>query len=114
MVPIMDMEVEHCAAVIVAAFLNPSRQINIKFEFILINQQLVTTNWDYDRFAQSPAKRETTKYFSEVHLGFITKPSILVDIHGKIILWYLPGLLLPHRVVCFIAFAYNFLFMLTL
>jgi len=30
MVPLMDLEIQHCAAVITAAFLNPSKQIKIE------------------------------------------------------------------------------------
>jgi hypothetical protein len=72
----------------------------LKFEFILIDQLLVSTGWDYDRFSDSPGKREISgKYFADVPLGFIAKPTTVVDIHGKILMWYLPDLLLPHRVV---------------
>ena len=66
----------------------------------MLNQLAVSVNLDYDRFAESAKKREEPgKYYNEVHLGLITKPATLVDMHGRIIMWYLPGLLLPHRVV---------------
>lgn len=32
-------------------------------------------------------------------MGKITLPATVVDKQGKILMWYLPGLLLPHRVV---------------
>ncbi|KAN0105560.1 hypothetical protein V8E52_010911, partial [Russula decolorans] len=82
MMPLMDIEVHHCAAVIVAAFLNP-----------------ISVNWDYDRFAESERKRcSSGKYFPKVHMGKIIKLTTVVDMHGKILVWYLPGLLLPQRV----------------
>jgi hypothetical protein len=69
-------------------------------EFVLIDCFSVPTEWDYDRYAISEKKRETEKYFSGPNLGFIDKPTTLVDMHGIIFLWYLPGLLVPGRVVC--------------
>ena len=71
--------------------------------------------FDYNRFAQLSKKQEEPgKYFADTQLGVITKPTTLVDIHGKIMLWYLPGLLLPSRVVCSTIPAQNPLFLLTL
>jgi hypothetical protein len=58
-----------------------------------------SVEWDFDRFIESGTKKESKKYFQSVNLGFITKPTTVVDVHGKILVWYLPGLLLPHRVV---------------
>ncbi|KAF8494312.1 hypothetical protein F5888DRAFT_1805482 [Russula emetica] len=79
---LVDEEVEHCAAVIAATFLNP-----------------ISVNWDYDRWAKSmPKLRESGTFLSNVQLGFIMKPTTLVDRQGNIFMWYLFGLLLPHRV----------------
>jgi hypothetical protein len=47
-------------------------------------------------------------------MGEITKPTTVVDRHGKFLVWYLPGLLLPHRVVSSTAPDQNILFLLTL
>ena len=69
-------------------------------KFTSIDQLSVPVDWDYDRFAESIKKRESGKYFADHPLGFITKPATLVDKHGKILMWYLPDLLLPPRVVC--------------
>ncbi|KAI9455740.1 hypothetical protein HD554DRAFT_2331554 [Boletus coccyginus] len=76
-----DQEVQHCAATIAAAFLNP---IHVK--------------WDFDRFAESERKHHSGKYFPEIHLDKLTQPTTIVDIHGRILAWYLPGLLLPYLV----------------
>jgi hypothetical protein len=40
-------------------------------------------------------------------VGTVEKPRTLVDNDGKIFLWYLPGLLLPHRVVRSAVFVQN-------
>lgn len=72
----------------------------MKLEIILIDSLSVSVNWDYDRFAESgQQKRESGNFFPPTNLGTVTKPATVVDIHGKIILWYLPSLLLPYRVV---------------
>jgi hypothetical protein len=82
-------------------------------EIILINQLLVSVKWDYDRFAESKeGKRASGKYFEEVQMGMVAKPTMVVDTHGKIIMWYLPGLLLPQRVVSSTAPIPNILFLL--
>jgi hypothetical protein len=70
-------------------------------EICLIAAWPVSVNWDYDRFAEADKKkRESGKYFADVHLGKIKSPTTLVDMHGKIFMWYFPSLLLPQRVVC--------------
>jgi hypothetical protein len=56
-----------------------------------------SVEWDFDRFVESGTKSE--KYFTKVNLGLIENPATIVDSHGKILIWYLPGLLLPCRVV---------------
>jgi hypothetical protein len=74
-------------------------------EVILIVWLLVQINWDYERFTESGVEmRMGGKYYEVVNLGSVSKPMTIVDKHGKMILWYLPGLLLPYRVVCSTAF----------
>ena len=83
-------------------------------KFILIGWHPVLVDWDFDRFSDSVAKRESPgKYFSKTGMGFLTKPTTLVDSHGKILMWYLPGLLLPSRVVCSASLIQNLFFLLT-
>lgn len=72
----------------------------LELEISLIDLLPVSVDWDYNRFSESRKKRETGKFFAPANLGIITKPATVVDIHGKILLWYLPSLLLPYRVVC--------------
>jgi hypothetical protein len=73
-------------------------------------------NWDYDWFSELSRDKQNSsrKYFEKVQLETITKPTMLVDRNGKIFMWYLPGLLLPPRVVRSIAPVLNLLFLLTL
>jgi len=50
---------------------------------------------DYKRFADSTPKCQLEGYFLSANLGYITKPTTIVDKHGKIFLWYLPGFYSP-------------------
>ena len=61
--------------------------------------RVVSVKWDYDRFAESEKKRVSNQFFVKSHLGSFSNPATIVDMHGKILVWYLPGLLLPHQVV---------------
>ncbi|KAI6100513.1 hypothetical protein F5141DRAFT_1204836 [Pisolithus sp. B1] len=40
-----------------------------------------------------------TKYFQYPQWGHISDPTIVLDVHGKVMLWYLPGIIPPERVV---------------
>jgi hypothetical protein len=53
--------------------------------------------WDVRAFCKSPTK--SSKKFPNPNFGLIDKPAIVVDINGIVVLWYLPGLLLPPRQV---------------
>lgn len=56
-------------------------------------------SWDYDRFSESDKKRRNEKFFEKISLGPTSRPCIIIDTQGKILMWYLPALLLPTRVV---------------
>jgi len=68
--------------------------------------------WDYERFADSTDVKCSEKYVIPAKMGNVTEPTTVVDMHGKIFMWYLPGLLLPCRVVRFTTPVYNLLFLL--
>lgn len=51
--------------------------------------------WDVEEFFF--AKDKGT--FPNPNFGFIDKPAIFVDSKGRIVIWYLPGILLPPRQV---------------
>lgn len=40
-----------------------------------------------------------SKFFSPTKLGVIEYPATVVDEHGRVILWYLPDIVTPFRVV---------------
>jgi hypothetical protein len=86
----------------------------LELEIILIARLPAELEWDFDRYVKSKQKQKTEKYFTGANLGLIAKPTTVVDLHGKILMWYLPGLLLPHRVVRSTAPARNLSFLLTL
>lgn len=68
------------------------------------------TNWDVERFADrvknarvtgNPASEDVrvAKFFDIPNFGAISDPATFVDRHGRIMAWYLPGLLSPNLVV---------------
>jgi hypothetical protein len=42
---------------------------------------------------ESAQDERIAKYFREVHFGHMDEPAVIVDCHGHIITWYLPGIL---------------------
>lgn len=72
----------------------------------------VIANFDIDRLGDkvknsrikdgevdNPSNDNLAKFFPPTTLGVIEYPSTVVDEHGRIILWYLPDILAPFRVV---------------
>lgn len=54
------------------------------------------------RIDADPAEdRDLEKYFHNPKLGHLDEPCIVKDIHGRILLWYLPDIYAQHRVVSF-------------
>ncbi|KIK10515.1 hypothetical protein PISMIDRAFT_20326 [Pisolithus microcarpus 441] len=80
---ISSLELQLSALVIVFAILNP-----------------YVTEWDIDRFAE-PARNvaDKTKYFPYPWWGHISDPATVLDVHGRVLVWYLPGIMPPARVV---------------
>jgi hypothetical protein len=73
---------------------------------------LVVIPWDVERYAsrlpkldkqpntQGTVEKLASRYpplHPDVHL---TDPAIIVDMHGRIIAWYLPNIIVPPRQVC--------------
>ena len=50
--------------------------------------QVVSVKWDYDRFAESEKKHVSNQFFVKSHLGSFSNPATIVDVHGKILVWY--------------------------
>lgn len=76
------------------------------------NSFLVHAHFDIDRLADKvkttrvqdsrpddAAIGQLSKFFTPTALGVVEMPSTVVDQHGRIILWHLPDIIAPHRVV---------------
>jgi hypothetical protein len=72
----------------------------------------VTTPWDVERFAEkvknipvdlnggkSSSDESLLKYFQDTKFGDIYAPAVIMDCHGRILAWHLPGALTVSRVV---------------
>jgi hypothetical protein len=72
---------------------------------------LVQTEWDITRFAdkvkntkvdenkESPADLTLPLHFPQAEFGKLTDPATILDLHGKVMVWALPGVLHPNRIV---------------
>lgn len=69
------------------------------------------TEWDLERFAesakntkvresgQSPADERLSLRFPQAEFGRLVDPSTILDRHGRVAVWALPGVLHPKRLV---------------
>lgn len=70
------------------------------------------TNWDITRFAdrvknskvnedgsESKADEALQDYFEQATFGDLTEPATLLDVGGRVMVWALPGVIHPKRVV---------------
>lgn len=77
----------------------------------------MTATFDIDRLAErvknprvkddqanNLADEHLSKFFSLTSLGIIEDPTTVVDQHGRIILWFLPNIMAPFRVVSAVFF----------
>ena len=74
---------------------------------------LEVVDWDFDRFSeavkigvkgqknQEKRRKNLAVFFNMTKMGKIVKPTTIVDQHGRILVWYLPGILCPDRTVSF-------------
>ncbi|KAI6131227.1 hypothetical protein EV401DRAFT_1884110 [Pisolithus croceorrhizus] len=86
-------ETKLSALVIAHAILNP-------FKVQCLSPEKDVTQWDIDMFAETrPHAAEKTKYFQYPQWGHISDPVTVLDAHGRVMLWYLPGIIPPERVV---------------
>jgi hypothetical protein len=44
--------------------------------------------------------KELKKFFSQVHVGDIKHPAVILDSWGRIMAWHLPDIIASGRVVC--------------
>ncbi|KAI6008481.1 hypothetical protein EDC04DRAFT_2907148 [Pisolithus marmoratus] len=66
----------------------------------ILNPWEDVTEWDIDQFAE-PMRNviDKTKYFSHPQWGHISDPAMVLDVHGRVLVWYLPGIIPPARVL---------------
>ncbi|KAI5985317.1 hypothetical protein EDC04DRAFT_2615419 [Pisolithus marmoratus] len=81
---ISHQELKLTALVISHAILNPWKDV---------------TEWDIDWFSE-PTRNviDKTKYFPHPQWGHISDPATVLDVHGRVLVWYLPGMIPPARV----------------
>lgn len=72
---------------------------------------VVQTKWDVTRFADrvkntkvhgdrvAQADLTLPLYFQQAEFGDLVTPTTILDMHGKIMVWALPGILHPSRLV---------------
>jgi hypothetical protein len=77
----------------------------------LIISGTVQTEWDVERFAEkakntkvnesgdSGADHRLPIYFKEAKFGYLPDPTTILDVHGRVMAWALPGVLHEKRVV---------------
>ncbi|KAI6117023.1 hypothetical protein EDD16DRAFT_1520223 [Pisolithus croceorrhizus] len=81
------------ALVIAHAILNPSEEVQS------LSPEEDVMEWDIDRFAEPrPHSADKTKYFQYPQWGHISDPATVLDVHGRVMLWYLPGIISPDQV----------------
>lgn len=109
-----DDHQQRIVLIVAAALLNPSTSVAsgnpgpIPYSTLVF---AVRVPWDADRFAEkvkitveqrgetSASNASLEKYFINPKLGTLREPAIIVDLHGHIMLWLLPGIL-SGRLVC--------------
>jgi hypothetical protein len=77
----------------------------------LIVPDAVRTRWDADRFSEKvknikvktsgepPAEETLDKFFEQASFGDLEEPVTIIDAHGKVLAWSLPGVLHENRLV---------------
>ena len=53
---------------------------------------------------ESASNERLQKYFKKTSIGYVKDPAVFIDSHGKILLWYLPGILNHRLASLFILF----------
>ncbi|KAI5996825.1 hypothetical protein F5J12DRAFT_785252 [Pisolithus orientalis] len=79
---ITSLEVRLASAVITHAILNP-----------------YVSDWDADRFSEPLVNaKDRTIHFENPKIGYINAPATVLDVHGRVIVWYLPGIIPDARI----------------
>jgi hypothetical protein len=102
------------AFTVALAIANPSEPFLLLLRFAsYLGFGVVKTNLDVTRLAErvknvrpradgdtSAEDARLSKYFQLLELGQADMPTLVLDIHGRIMVWYLPRIFSLNRVVC--------------
>ena len=100
-------ESEHIAHALAEAYLNPSEFVILPYHsFPEPKHSEVTLPWDAVRYSDRLTSRETGQHeerekqhavayppIGDMEPNKISRPTVVVDMHGVILAWYLPGVL---------------------
>jgi hypothetical protein len=105
------LEMELVVNTVMYAILNPSKYPKALLGFVLM-QLPGCTNWDVTRFADRVKNSKVTsdgsvseadgtlpEYFEQATFGDLTEPATILDMHGRVMVWALPGVMHPNRLV---------------
>ena len=103
--PVSHREFHLVVLVVIAAVLNPGNTLHILSFGSVSDIPLVTTGWDVARLtdrvkntgvkkdgSQSVADQNLEKYFEQSEFSRLQDPTTILDCHGCILLWHLPGI----------------------
>jgi hypothetical protein len=103
---VTEDEITRAALTIAFAMLNPRMFVISSLNESIDIHETGYVAWDVERYAdmakngvESKQHEKLRKYFPVSPLGKISEPTTIVDNHGKILVWYLPDIVSPERVV---------------
>ena len=122
--PPSDEELIYMCAVVARAFLNPGMSFLYSVHLLFLITVLDTlTGWNmtlYSKMAKGAnnidgsdhvpesipqdEKEKLEESFDPIFVGHKDIPSVITDMHGRIVAWFLPNIIHPARVVCLIHF----------
>jgi len=76
----------------------------MQFKYLILILWTEEISWDAEEYYLQHVKRgldKGRKRFPNPSFGEISKPVTIVDKEGRILAWYLPGLLSPEQLVSF-------------
>ena len=89
-------DARHLLKIVCSAYLNPGEFQELSIMRFRIDLIEVYIPWDVKKFYKNGVKgRGDDKFdpFPNPKFGFYSDPLTVVDVKGRIVLWYLPGLL---------------------
>jgi hypothetical protein len=106
-----DLEIELVIHTVAFAILNPSKDSSMAHSNGSNHFNSEQTQWDVTRFAdnvkntkvketgESQSDQRLPIYFPQAKFGKVVEPATILDLHGRVMVWALPGVLHPGRLV---------------